>query len=111
MEATIARGIRLKTDVVALVEKRATAAGETFNDYIKESIDAFAGLSEIKYQELLERRNYLREEVFLLLEEVRALEKEKERLQEDRRRMLGDGQQADLFDSETENTRSELRST
>lgn len=99
MEATISRGIRLRADVAALVEKRAAADGTTFNDYIKESIDAFVGLSERKYRELLGQRNDLRDEVFLLLDEVRALEKEKGRLQSDRWKLLRNDQQTDLFET------------
>lgn len=108
MEATISRGIRLKADVAAVVEKRAIAVGTTFNDYIRESVDAFAGLSEQKYQTLLERRNELRDEVFLLLDEIRALEKEKERLRADRWRLLGREQQNYLFDLKAATVENEL---
>ena len=89
MEATISRGIRLKTEAIKLIEERAASVGASFNEYIRELIDSFAALTENEYHAKRERRDELRKETLELLKEIEVLEFERDRLNEDKWQLIG----------------------
>ena len=83
---------RVNAKTYELARGRAKACNTTISNYLETMIDGFSGTGALEYQERIERRDALREELKQLLSEISGLELVIERAEIDRDRLRAIGE-------------------